>query len=91
VRHNLLVHSGHIGNTFGPNGFLKGFQSASLVVEVSKVVVHESDEADALVDLFDADGLPGDDLTEIDLAHFEQMGAAGRDGDGPNRGTDNRG
>jgi len=45
--------------------------------------VHEADEPDVLFDLFDADGLTGEDLAEIDLAHFEADAAARCDGDGP--------
>ena len=44
--------------------------------------MHEADEPDALFDLFDADGLTGEDLAEIDLAHFEADAAARCDGDG---------
>ena len=38
------------------------FESTCLVVEVSQIVVHEGGEPDALVDLFDANILSGEDL-----------------------------
>jgi hypothetical protein len=37
----VTVHTGDIGNTFRPKG-LSGFQPASLVVEVSQIVVYEA-------------------------------------------------
>jgi hypothetical protein len=60
---------------------LKGFEPASLVVEVSQVVVHEADEPDALVGLPDADLLAGEDRAEVDLALFVADAAAGCDCD----------
>jgi hypothetical protein len=44
--------------------------------------VHEADEPNALFDLFDADGLAGEDQAEIDFAVIEANPAAGCDGDG---------
>jgi len=43
--------------------------------------VHEADEPDVIVGLLDADGLAGEDGTEIDLSPFEANPAAGRDDD----------
>ena len=37
------------------------------MVEVPEIVVHEADEPDLILDLFDAHPLPGKDLTEVDL------------------------
>jgi hypothetical protein len=45
---------------------LQWFQSASLVVEVAHIIVHERDEPDALVGLLDADGLCRPDRTKRD-------------------------
>jgi hypothetical protein len=44
--------------------------------------VHEGDEPDALVDLFDSDHLAGEDLAQVDLAGVEADAAAGGDDDG---------
>jgi len=60
---------------------LQRFESAGLVVEVSQIVVHEGDEPDVLVGLFDSDGLTGEDGTEIDFAAPEADAAAGGDED----------
>jgi hypothetical protein len=59
---------------------LERFQSAGFVVEVSQIVMHEADEPDAVVGLFYADGLTGEDRAEIDLAVFVADAAAGGDG-----------
>jgi hypothetical protein len=58
------------GNTLGPK-VSDGLQSACLIVEVSQIVVHEGDEPDALVELFDSDHLAGEDLAQVDLAGVE--------------------
>jgi len=42
-------------NNLVPNGFVEGLQGSLFQVEVSKVIVHEADEPNALIDLFDAD------------------------------------
>lgn len=47
------------------------FESACLVVEVSQIIIHEADEPEALIGLFDTDGLVGEDLAEIDFSLFE--------------------
>ena len=57
-----------MGNTRAWNGFSAGLQATGLVVEESQIVVHESDEPDALVDLLDAHVLAGEHGAEIDLA-----------------------
>ena len=43
--------------------------------------MHEGDEPDALVDLFDSDHLACEDLAQVDLAGFECDAAAGGDDD----------
>ena len=72
----VTVHSGDIGNTFGPKGLSIGSSLTRLVVEVAQVVLHEGDEPDRSLDLRDADLLPGEDVTEIDLAGFPADPAA---------------
>src|SRR6266571_323366 len=54
-----------MGNTFGPKGFCKWFEPACLIVEVAQIMIHEADEPNPVVGLFDADCLAGKDLTEI--------------------------
>ena len=58
------------------------FESTCLIVEVSQIIVHEADEPDVLVDLFDSDFLAGEDLAEIDLVSVEADPAAGGHDDG---------
>ena len=55
-----------MGNTFGPNGFSSG-SSTRLQIEVSKIIIHKAHQPNVIVDFFDADGLSGKDLAEIDF------------------------
>ncbi len=50
------------------------------MVEEPQVVVHEADQPDFFVDLFDADVLTGEDGGEINLARGEADAAAHGDG-----------
>ena len=63
----VTLHSGDMGNNFGPKGFSIGFNPEPLVIKVPQVVVHEADEPHAVADLRDSDGLPDERLTQI---HF---------------------
>ena len=76
----VTVHSGDIGNTFGPKEFWIG-SPTRLVVEVAEVVVHEGHEPDALADLRDPYLLPGEDLADIDLPRLPADPAAVGDHD----------
>ena len=49
----VTVYTEDIGNTFGPKGFAKGFEPASLVVEVAEIVIHKADEPNPVFGLFD--------------------------------------
>ena len=51
------------------------------LVEVTQIVVHEGREPKAIVDLFDSNGLAGEDLAEVDFLAIEADAAAGGDGD----------
>ena len=62
---------------------LQGFEPASLVVEVSQIIIHKADQPNPLVGLFDSDGLASEDLAEIDLLPVEADAAAGCDGGSP--------
>ena len=72
----MTVYSEHIGNTFGPKGFVDRLEPAHLVVKIAQIVLHEGDEPDALADLRDADVLAGKHVTEIDLPAMEADAAA---------------
>src|SRR5437762_3840589 len=61
---------------FWSEGICKGFEPASLVVEVSEIVIDKADEPNPLVGLLDTDGLAGEHLAEIDLLPIEADAAA---------------
>ncbi|WP_192252378.1 hypothetical protein [Mesorhizobium caraganae] len=71
-----------MGNTFGPKGFWSGSEPTCLVIEVSQIIIHEAAQPDVVLDLFDADGLAGEDDTEVDLLAIVADAAAGGDDDG---------
>ena len=77
----VTVYSGDMGNSFGPKGVGDRFEPTCLVVEVAEIVVHEGGEPKMFVDLFDSDGLAGEDLAEVDFLAVEADAAAGGDGD----------
>jgi hypothetical protein len=52
------------------------------VVEEPQVVVHEADQPDFFLDLFDADVLTGEHCGEVDFARAEAHSAAHGHGDG---------
>jgi hypothetical protein len=55
-----------MGDNLVPNGVVEGLQGFLLQIEVSQIVVHEADEPNAVVDLFDAKLLSGQHSGEID-------------------------
>jgi len=57
---------------------LKWFESTCLIVEVSQIVLHEGGEPNALVDLFDAEFLTGEDLAKVDFPPIEADSPARR-------------
>lgn len=46
---------------------MEWFEPACLIIEVSQIVGHEARQPDMVFDLFDANGLAGEDEAEIDL------------------------
>src|SRR5215475_4048608 len=70
-----FVRSGDIGNRtfrrhrlhFWPEGVLQGLQSFLLQIDIAKIVIHKTDQPDAVVDFFDADSLSGEGNAEVDL------------------------
>jgi hypothetical protein len=61
---------------FWPEGIFKGLQSFLLQVYITEIIVHKADEPDAVVDLFDADGLASQAAAEIDLLAIKAQSAA---------------
>ena len=60
---------------------MEWFEPACLIIEVSQIVVHKACQPDMVFDLFDADGLTGEDQTEIDLLAPVTDASACCDGD----------
>src|SRR4029077_17953121 len=62
------VRSGDIGNRtfrrhrlhFWPEGVLQGLQGFFLQINIAEIVIHKTNQPDAMVDFFDADGLAGE-------------------------------
>jgi len=83
------VQPGDMGNRtfrrhglhFWPEGICKGLQSFLLQVYITQIIVHKADEPDAVVDLFDADGLASQAGTEIDLFAIKTQATAVGDHD----------
>jgi len=48
----------------------------------SQIILHKTNQPDIVVNLFDADGLPGKDLAEIDFLVSQTNAAAAGDHDG---------
>jgi hypothetical protein len=78
----VTVYSGDMGNTFGPKGFFGRLEPACLVVEVAEIIVHEADEPNVLVHLFDSDALAGEDSAEVYFPPIEAGAPARGHGDG---------
>jgi len=58
------------------------FEHPSLQIKVSQIILHETDQPDVVVNFLDADGLPGKDLTELDLLASQADATATGDHDG---------
>jgi len=54
----------------------------SLEIELSKVIIHKVRQPSVVVDLFDADGLTGEDRIEVDFLAAQAGSSAMRDHDG---------
>lgn len=57
-------------------------EPACLVIKIAQIIVPEAGQPDIVFDLFDADGLTGEDEAEVDLLAIVADAAAGGDGDG---------
>src|ERR1700756_4530803 len=85
------VRSGDIGNRtfrrhrlhFWPEGVLQGLQGFFLQINIAEIVIHKTDQPDAVVDLLDTDGLARKGDAEVDLLVIEAKTSAVGDYDGP--------
>src|SRR5246127_4560605 len=85
------VRSGDIGNRtfrrhrlhFWPEGVLQGLQGFFLQINIAEIVIHKTDQPDAVVDLLDTDGLARKGYAEVDLLVIEAKTSAAGDHDGP--------
>ena len=59
------------GLHFWLEGVLQGLQGSLLQIDVAKIVVHKTDQPDAVVDFLDTDGLTGERHAEVDLLVVE--------------------
>src|SRR4029077_5038211 len=83
------VRSGDIGNRtfrrhrlhFWPEGVLQGLQGFFLQINIAEVVIHKTNQPDAMVDFFDADGLAGEGHAEVDLLVVQAKASAAGDHD----------
>jgi hypothetical protein len=78
-----------MGNPFGPKGFalvrrdLQGVRAGKSRRRSSQIIIHEADEPDPLVGLFDADGLASEHQAEIDLLPMEADALPNGEGGSP--------
>jgi hypothetical protein len=68
-----------MGDSPGPKGLWRGLQGPLLQVDVSEIVLHEADDPNAVVDLLDAEALPGEHGRDIDLLPVHADAPAGGD------------
>jgi hypothetical protein len=74
--HTNPVRSGDIGYTCGPKRFSSGckvFSSRSIY----KIVIHKTDQPNAVVNFFDPDGFPCERCAEVDLLVHAETSATG--------------
>jgi hypothetical protein len=68
-----------MGDNLVPNEVVEGLQGLLLQVEVSKIVVHEAYEPNALVDFFDSKPLASEHGGDIDPLAVQAEASAGGD------------
>jgi hypothetical protein len=56
-------------------------QGSGLQVDIAEIVAHQANDPNAVVDLFDADPLPGECGREVDFLAIDADAATGRDED----------
>ena len=85
-----LVRSGDIGNRtfrrhrlhFWPEGVVQGLQGFFLQINIAEIVIHKTDEPNAVVNFLDAHGLAGERNAEVDLLVVQAKTSATCDHDG---------
>src|SRR5207249_6041712 len=84
---SFSVRSGDIGNRtfrrhrlhFWPEGVLQGLQGFFLQINIAEIVIHKTDEPNAVVNFLDADGLPGERYAEVDFLVVQAKTSAAGD------------
>src|ERR1700732_295318 len=85
-----FVRSGDIGNRtfrrhglhFWPEGVLQGLQGFFLQINIAEIVIHKTDQPDAVVNFFDSDRLTGEGNAEVNLLVVEANTPAAGDDEG---------
>ena len=67
---------------FRPEGVLQGLQSFFLQINIAEIVIHKTDEPNAIVNFLDAHGLAGEGYAEVDLLVVQARTSAASDHDG---------
>jgi hypothetical protein len=62
-------------------GVVEGLQGSGLQVDITEIVAHEANDPNSVIDLFDADPLPGECGREVDFLAINADAAAGCDED----------
>ena len=70
------------GLHFWPEGVVQGLQSFLLQINIAEIVIHKTDQPDAVVNFFDADRLAGEGYAEVDLLVVQAKTSATGDHDG---------
>src|SRR5215472_2883666 len=70
------------GHHFWAERISEWFEHSSLQIEVSQIIIHKAHQPDVVVHFFDADGLSGKDLAEIDFFRAQTDATATGDHDG---------
>jgi hypothetical protein len=75
----FIVRSGDMGNRtfrrhFWPEGVLQGLQGFFLQINIAEIVIHKTDQPDAVVNFFDPDGLSDKGNAEVELKQAMRRG-----------------
>ena len=64
---------------FWPEGVLQGLQGFFLQINIAEIVIHKTDQPDAVVHFFDTDSLAGEGYAEVDLLVVQAKTSAAGD------------
>jgi hypothetical protein len=67
---------------FWSEGVLQGLQGFFLQINIAEIVIHKTNQPDAVVDFLDTDGLTGEGNAEVDFLVIEAETSAAGDHDG---------